>query len=274
MDRKLTVVLALATALGACDRMGTEAAGGARVSLSLVTSTAAAAAQPRGDLLPAGDVAPGGLDVERVQLLLRDAELKREDDDGCEEEDDACERFRTGPVLVDLPLDSRVVTPFTAAITPGTYDGLRLRIQEPEDRTGERAAFRAEHPDWPRKATVRVTGSFDAGSGAVPFDIFLPVSVRVERDLVPPLVVDAATDPGALNVTVAVDVSGWFLSRDGRPIDPTAAAGDDRLLKTVADNVERSFRALRDDDRDGHDDVADDRGHGHDDHGGDDHGAH
>jgi hypothetical protein len=270
MDRKTTAVLALTAALGACDRMGTEAAGASRVSLSLVSSTAAAT-QPRGDVIPLGDDAGSSLDVERVQLLLRDAELKREDDDACEEEDDACERFHSGPVLVDLPLDSRVVTPFTAAITPGTYDELRLRIQEPDDRTGDRAAFRAEHPEWPRKATVRVTGTFDAGDGAAPFDIFLPVDVRIERDLVPPLLVDDATDPGTLNVTVAVDVSRWFLTRDGRLIDPTAAAGDDRLLKTVAENVERSFRAVRDDDRDGHDDDgADDRGHDQD----DDHGGH
>jgi hypothetical protein len=271
MNRKLTAALALAAAFGGCDKVGTEPAGSPRVSLSLMSASAAApaASRLRRDVVPLSDGSGSSLEVEGVQLLLRDVELKRQDDDACEEEDDSCEKFHAGVTLVDLPLDSRLVTPFSSPVPEGVYDRLEMRLQEPEDRTGDRAAFQADHPDWPRKATVRVTGSFDSGSGAEPFDIFLPVKLKIERDLDPPLVVDDSTDAATINLTVEVDVESWFRDRDGGLIDPAAAALDERLMKQVEENVRQSFRAVRDDDRDGHDDG---HGHGSDDDGGDDHG--
>lgn len=274
--RRLAAALALAAALGGCDRVGTEPAGGAaRVSFSL-TSAPTTATQVLAALIPATDSSGTSLNVERVQLLLRDVELKRENDDACEEEDDACEKFHSGPTLVDLPLDGGVVTPFAAPVPPGSYDELEMRIKEPDDRAGDLARFQADHPDWPRKATIRVTGTIDDGSGPHSFDIFLPVDAKVERDLDPPLLVDADTDPGTINLTVAVDVENWFRDRDGQLLDPRVIAQDSRILEIVRNNVKDSFRALRDDDRDGHDDrgSGDGRG-GHDDGSshGDDHGG-
>lgn len=247
-------LLAACTVLAAtgCDDTGLLPERVPEVTLSLAVPGVAGGA--RAALGPATDASGRSLDIGRVQLLLREVELKREEDDDCgTEDDDACEKFVAGPLLVDLPLDGGVVTPFSAPVRPGVYDEIELRIKEPEDDNGDRARFRREHPEWPRKATVRITGTFDAGGGegAQPFDVFLAVDQEVERRLSPPLVVDADTDPASVNVTLAVRVDGWFRTRGGRLIDPRALGVDD-LAELVEENVERSLEAFCDDDRDGH----------------------
>jgi hypothetical protein len=203
---------------------------------------------------PIGDAEGRVLRLERAQLLLRRARLKRADDDDCgRRSDGSCGTFAVGPVLLDLPLQGGVITPFVGPIRPGVYDEIELRIREPEDDNGDRARFRAEHPDWPRKATVRVRGTFDAadGRGARPFDVFLEVDAEIERALRPALVVDGATDPASVNVTVRVRTAGWFRAAGGRLLDPRRIAGDRELAERVAQNVERSLEAFRDDDRSG-----------------------
>jgi len=266
-------VLAVCAALAAagCDDPGLSPERAPQVTLSLAVPGGASGV--RTTLVPVTDPSGRSLEIGRVRLLLREVELKRAEDDDCgAEDDDRCEKFAAGPMLVDLPLDGGVVTPFSETIRPGVYDELELRIQEPEDDEGDRARFRREHPEWPREATVRVTGTFDAGrgAGAEPFDVFLAVDAKIERRLSPPLVVDAETDPASVNVTLALRVEEWFRTRGGRLVDPRAL-GDDDLAELVEENLERSLEVFRDDDRDGRHgrggDADDDRG---DDHGGSD----
>ncbi|MDB4898193.1 MAG: hypothetical protein JWN53_1, partial [Gemmatimonadetes bacterium] len=71
-----------------------------------------------------------------------------------------------------------------------------------------------------------------------------------ERAFNPPLVVDATP----LNVTVGVDLDTWFKSSSGALIDPSTANAGGANAGVVAENIKRSFRAFRDDDRNGHDD--------------------
>ena len=274
MTMKRTGLLAACAAmaiLAGCDEAGTGPVDGARLSLSL---SAASTTQPsvRANQIPVGDGAGRTIDITRVQLVMKEVELKRVEDRDCEGSDDSCEKFEAGATLVTLPIGGGVVTPFTEAIAPGTYDELELKIAEPEDDNGERAAFYAAHPEWPRRATVRVTGTFDNGAGAQPFDVFLGVNAKVEREISPPLVVDASTDPQSVNLTLAVDVESWFRDRAGSFIDPRSIATSPALLAAVNNNVRASFRALRDDDRNGDDDHRG-RGRGGDDAPGDDYGG-
>lgn len=242
------------------------------------TFTLAVPAAPAGFLgaaVPVTDRDGRSLDLTRVQLLLRSAELKLQTDDGCVGDDDDCEKFVTGATLVDLPVAGGVVTPFSTPIRPGVYDELEIRIKEPDDDNGDRARFQAAHPDWPRKATVRVRGTYDAGDGAgpQPFDAFVEVDAEIERQLAPPLVVDATTAPGVVNVTLSVDIAAWFRASGGRLVDPRRLAGDDELAELVEENIEESLEAFRDDDRDGRDEGDDDDASGDDDDADDDDGT-
>ena len=251
-------VLAAAASTAGCDGLGIGAERTPAATLTLAVPTPSTGA--RASLVPVTDGTGRTIDVQRVQLLLRSAQLKRVEDSDCAEEDDACEKFTTGYALVDLPPAGGTVTAFTTPIRPGTYDALRIRIKEPEDDNGARARFRAENPDWPRKATVRVRGTFDAGggAGARPFDVFIEADADVRRTLSPPLVIDAETDPSAANVTLSVAVAEWFRTRSGSLIDPARLASDRTLAREVEENVESSLEAFRDEDRDGRDESDDD----------------
>jgi hypothetical protein len=252
-----------ATLLAACDDLSTSPARSPEVSLSFTAPSAGSAGSGGTPSAAAGPITDGAgrrIELERVQLLIAEVELKRLRHDECAEEDDACEKFQSGPSLVDLPLDGGVVTPFTSSITPDTYEELELEIDQPEDDDGSRARFAAAHPDWPRKATVRVTGSYDAGTGggAQPFDVFLEIEAEIEREFATPLVVDAATDPASINVTVEIALGDWFRRSGGELIDPRVLATDANLMDIVEENVEQSFAAFEDHDGNGRDDSDDD----------------
>lgn len=197
------------------------------------------------------------LDVQRIQVVMEELELKRALQDQCIDDDDACEYFETGPVLIELPVAGGVITPFDVAIPADTYVELELEIDDADDDSTS-ADFFAEHPSWPREASIRVVGTYDANDGAGPqaFDVFLEVSAEIERELVPPLVVTESTQD--VNVTVQVDVAAWFRTVGGDLIDPRALTASDDLLSQVEDNIEGSFEAFEDDDRDGDSDDDDD----------------
>jgi hypothetical protein len=280
IDRmNLCVALAAAVGMAACDGSAVSPSGsrGAQVTMSLTTaSSALISSSVRAALVPSVDVSGHKLDIARVQLVLRDVDLKRVEDDACETGHDGCAKFKAGPVLIDLPLSGGVITPFSEKIAPGTYDRVELKVHEPDDDNGARAAFYAAHPDWQKKATVRVTGTYDSGTGAQPFDIYLAANLEVKQDITPPVTVDSATSPSTINLTLGVDVDSWFRTASGALIDPRSTTADRQLLNVVTENVKRSFRAVRDDDRNGDEDHGGDRGKsgkGGDDKGGDDKGS-
>jgi hypothetical protein len=123
-----------------------------------------------------------------------------------------------------LPVNGSVVTPITTQVIPGTYTELEMKVN-----------------------TVRVQGTYDGQ----PFDVTVTVNEDLETDIRPPLVV---TETSPANLTVAVDISHWFMASDGGAIDllNLSAAGSSRL----ASNIKISFDAFEDDDRSGssHDD--------------------
>ena len=196
------------------------------------------------------------LDIQRIQVVLEELELERAMHDDCDAltgDDDACEKFEAGPVLIELPVEGGVITPFSMPIPADTYDELELEIDEPDDDSTA-AQFFAAHPGWPEDVSVRVVGTFDANDGAGPqaFDVFLAVESEIERDLVPPLVVTEDSPP--VNVTVSIDIASWFRREDGSLIDPRALSADGGLRDEVENHIDDSFEAFEDEDHDGHDD--------------------
>jgi hypothetical protein len=215
------------------------------------------------------DASGNTLTFEKVEMVLREIELKRADRDVvCGEDDrnsdddsnddssdsssaDDCEELEFGPVLVDLPLGGGAAQVFTVEVAAGTYDELEFEIHKPEDDgDADDAAFLAAHPDF-RRISIRVTGSYNG----TPFTYTTDLSEEQERALVPPLSLSTAT---TTDLTLLIDVNTWFRTAAGTLLDPASANEGGPNESLVENNIENSIDAFEDDDRDGDDDDDDD----------------
>jgi hypothetical protein len=172
----------------------------------------------------------GTLTIDEVRLIVAEVELKGEDD-SCElaaQGADDCADFEAPPRFFDLPLDGAPVQAFVGLIAPGTYKELEFEIEDLEDdETDEafaqeiaalRADILAEFPDWPRKASALVVGTFEGPTGATSFRVYIDAEIEIERDLIPNLVV--AEDGGAAtDLTVDIRLDRWFMLADGSVLE-------------------------------------------------------
>lgn len=240
---------ALALGVAACSD-GTGPGGGRQVTLSVATGSAQAAAAS------ADSVTLGGhtLVLDRVELVLREIELKRLFDD-CDDDrsssrsgssDDDCEEFSTGPLLLDLPLTGGPERVVTIQADTGTYSEVEFEIHKPEDDPGDNQ-FLQQHPEF-RRVSIRVRGRYDGQ----PFVFITDLDVEQEYDLVPPLVVTDATET---NLTLVVTVIDWFRVR-GALVNPLLGLKGQPFESEVKENIKRSFEVFEDRDHDGrrHDD--------------------
>lgn len=187
------------------------------------------------------------LEITSVQLVLREIELERLSDDDCDDvpgASDDCEEFEIGPILLTLPLDGSIVQIVEAQIPADTYDELEFEIHKPEDDTPEDLAFLAANPTF-KGVSIRVEGTFDGEEFVFEQDM----DAEQEIDLSPPLTVTEASGP--IELTLSLDVTGWFVTANGSLIDPRTANKGGPNEDLVEDNIERSFDVFEDDDLDG-----------------------
>jgi hypothetical protein len=250
------VMVAPAVALGACTSNGgtlsfsvtSRQAGAPAASAPFAAAAVAPAVTASGD----STVIALGSDtviVRSVELVLRQIELKRSDVPACDavEGNGDCEEFETGPTLVALPLGSTAIAQQVAINAPaGTYDALEFEIHKPS--SGGDAAFVAAHPDF-ANISIRVTGTYSQAGTRSDFVFTSDVDQSEEMNLVPPLVVQ---DGQAANVTLRVDIGGWFLNAaKSALVDPASANPGQPNQSVVANNIQNSFKAFEDDNRDG-----------------------
>lgn len=248
------VALAAVAALAACDD-STGPQAGASLSLSVATAPSAVlAAAPTGAyplaLAETYNDGANELVLTRVALVLEEIELERLLDDDCdllEGSDDECEEFEAGPFLLELPLDGSVEQVISMDVPPDTYDELEFELDRPDDDDQAERDFVQAHPEFDR-VTIRVEGTWNGE----PFVFTTDMEAEQELDLNPPLVV--AADSGPINVTLSLDISGWFMDGAGNLIDPRTANKDGENQSLVEGNIERSFDIFEDHDRDGDDD--------------------
>jgi len=251
---RLLGAISLAAGLAACSDGASAPGSGAQISFNVATH-AAGAAPSRPLASPDTIVDAGGnvLVLTKVELVLKEIELKRQNDDACDSlggENDGCEEFETGPFLLDLPLGVGVSHQVTITADSGTFDEIEFKIHTPED-DGDAAdqAFVAAHPDL-QNVSIRVTGTFNG----VDFVFITDLNADEEVTISPPLVVAA---DGNVDVTLMVNVAGWFLN-SAAVIDPSLALKGGPLEGVVKNNIEASFDAFHDDNHDGHDDDGSD----------------
>jgi hypothetical protein len=269
---KLAVLATAGALLAACGDSDTNGGNGPGttpvVSFNLAARPAAATVAGLASLAEPytiTDASGNSLTFEKVELVLREIELKRADRDVvCGEDDsnsdddsnddssddssaDDCEELEFGPVLLDLPLGGGAAQVFTVEVASGTYDELEFEIHKPEDDgDANDAAFLAAHPDF-RGVSIRVTGSYNG----TPFTYTTDLGEEQEQALAPPLSLATAT---ATDLTLFVDINNWFRTGAATLIDPASANEGGANESLVEDNIENSIDAFEDDDRDGDDD--------------------
>lgn len=284
---RLAAAAAFAGALAACSDGASGPTARSQVRFNLATGSSTAAALLVSDTF-ATDT--DTLVLDSVQLVLRDIKFQRVNEDACDNEDhddgddhdddddsssspsilpaslhddhgeddgddghsDACESFNAGPYLLDLPLGPEVVKAFSVAVDTGTYEQVRFKIHKPEDDSGDARdiAFLAAHPEF-EKISIRATGTFNGE----PFVFTTDLNAKERLALVPPLVV--ADSMQSVDVTIKVDLSGWFSNGSGGLVNPASGNKGEPNADLVKDNIRDSFHAFRDDDRDGEDDDDD-----------------
>jgi hypothetical protein len=187
--------------------------------------------------------------VRSAQLVVRKVELKRSDVATCDaiEGNDDCEEFETGATLVSLPLGSALITQqVSVAVPAGTFNALEFEIHKPS--SSDDAAFIAANPDF-ANISIRVTGTYSQSGTRSAFTFTSDVNQSEESSLVPPITVQEGQ---TLNVTLRVDVSGWFLNGAKTAlVDPASANKGQPNESVVANNIQNSFKAFEDDNHDG-----------------------
>lgn len=284
LARPVALLVVSGLAVG-CATDGAGPTGTTQVTFRLATGAASAT----GPIALLSDTLASGNDtlvLDQVQLVLRDIRFKPEDDDGCEGSDDdsgnddddslsvaafdgddddadedGCRSFNAGPYLLDLPLGPEVTRGFSVAVDTGTYDELRIKLHKPRSDSGDQRDidFLAQHPEFD-KISIRATGSFNGRAFIFESDL----NAEQEMEFDPALVIaDSVTN---VDVTIKVDLTGWFADGAGDLVDPGTANKGGPNDSLVRDNIRDSFRAFRDDDHDGEDDDHDDGDHDDDDH--------
>jgi hypothetical protein len=247
--------------LAGCSGAGTGPTGGAPVVLK-VASRAASQPAPSTVAFDVTSPEPGTftdgantLVLTRVELVLREIELKRADREGlCSGEgDDDCEELELQPRLLEVPLSSGPERSFTASVAPGRYDEIEFEIHKPENGSGDDsdAGFLQQHPEF-AGVSVRVEGSWNGE----PFTFTSDVNAEQEVSLDPVLVVSEGG--GDTELTLFVDLSTWFADGAGSLVDPRTATEGGSNQTLVENNIKRSIDVFEDRDDDGRrDDDAD-----------------
>lgn len=282
MTLRLATAAALAGILAACSSDGSGPTSRNQVTFNLASGSSAGSALLMGDTVAN---ATDTLVLDSVQIVLRDIKFQRVNEDACDNEhnddgdddhhgsgdaaggimpasmhdggnddgddgqSDACESFNAGPFLLNVPLGPEVVRAFSVAVDTGTFDQVRFKIHKPRRDSGDTrdVDFLNAHPEFD-KVSIRVVGTFNGA----PFVFTTDLNAQQRMALSPPIVV--ADSVQNVDVTIKVDLAGWFRNGDAVISPETANKGGDNE-HLVKDNIQDSFHAFCDHDRDGHEDT-------------------
>jgi hypothetical protein len=188
--------------------------------------------------------------ISRVELVVREIELHRAGvtADCSSGGSGDCEELEFGPLLVDVPLGTPgAARNFSVQLAPGTYDKLELKIHTPSSARDDDASFVQQHPDL-AGVSVRVTGTYNNGPE---FTYTGNLEAEMEFALNPAL---TASETGATDLTLFVNLDTWFRGTGSALIDPLTANPGQPNESLVEQNIRNSLEAFEDEDHDGRDD--------------------
>ena len=231
--------LSLTTVAAGCSGgLDVNADAGLQLQVATVNGNAPAASAP--------ETIAVGTDVivlQSVQLVLRQIELEGAEGACADSTLDDCAEVEIGPMIVDLPLDGGAEHAISAQVPAGVYDEIKFKVHRPESGSADDQAFIQAHPTF-ADVSIRVTGTWNGE----PFVYEAQQGYEQEISLATPLVVTDA----AAHLTLATDVGIWFVNEAGSGlVDPRLALTGLAFESLVEHNIELSFEAFEDDDRDG-----------------------
>ena len=265
-----TSLLAVA-ALAACSD-GTSTAGDGQVAFQVAARTVSADVAATTETVSLGSDA---IVFDKVQLVVRKIRLEGARSAACEDDNDAaetggethrsdsadahvssqldaehhsadCAEAEAGPILVDLPLGGGAARSFDATLPAGTYRELHFQVHVPTGTAADQA-FLAANPDF-AGVSIKASGTFNGTH----FDFTSDVEASQNVELGTPFTVAAQ---GTTSLTLNVDLSGWFRNAGGTGlVDPASALKGQPNESLVANNINASFHAFRDNNHDGADD--------------------
>jgi hypothetical protein len=184
--------------------------------------------------------ANGTLRIDDLRMVVAEFELKGDDDvNTCGDDDgaaDDCDDFNAGPMFIDLPLTGGSVPIGSGDVPAGTYREVEFEVEDlddDEENPAERARIdqlwqqiRAQFPDWPRDASLLVTGIFTpAGGQPQTFRAYVEAEIEIETELSPRLVVGQGE---SRTVDVLLDPASLFRS-GGNVLNLAQASGRNEL---------------------------------------------
>ncbi len=208
------------------------ACGGSNLSLS-VRAGAPAASSARDLTLSNGIV------LTRVRIVVREIKLELAKSPDAGSGDFEEHEMAVGPYLVDLSgasLDSGAPAELTSASLPaGTYKEIKFKIHRA-------TATESTDPGIQAMAAAGASIIADGTIDGAAFSFSTPMDVEQELEG------NFALASGG-NLTLNVDATTWFGSATAR-LDPR----DPSVKGQIESNIQHSFKAYRDDNKDGHED--------------------
>jgi len=158
-------------------------------------------------------------------------------DDSSSDDGDSA-RFEAGPFVLDVPLGRTAEAFVSVAVPEGSYGRIEFVIQRFTSRLFD-ASILEEHPDLVG-SSIRIEGTFDDGTGAVPFVYRTDLQMTQKIDLDDPLVIDETS--GATELTLHLGLDTWFVDDAGVLIDPATAndggANEHRVEGNIRDAMD------------------------------------
>lgn len=223
-----TLIAAALVALAGC--------GGSNVSLSV------SAGAPGGASAKALTLS-NGIVLSRVRIVVTKVELElaKSADAGAGDWEE--HEMKLGPFLVDLSgptLDSGApATVASAALPAGDYKEIKFKIHKPESTEPGVAADAGVQAMATAGASIIADGTIDGAA----FSFSTPMDVEQEIEG------DYALGANS-NLTLNVAATSWFGGAGSARLDPR----DPNVRSQIEGNIQRSFKAFRDDNKDGHED--------------------
>lgn len=226
---KASVALILTALLVAC--------GGSSTSLSVRAGSPSAPKVARSAL----DL-QNGIVLSHVRIVVTkvEMELAKTADAGLADLEE--HEMKAGPFLIDLSgptLDSG--TPATIAssdIPAGTYKEIKFKIHKPQTTEPGVSADAGLTAMANANASIIADGTIDGATFSY------STQLDVEQELEGNFVLDGG------NVTLNIDTSTWFGGAGAARLDPRNAGNNSQ----IENNIKNSFKAYRDDNKDGHED--------------------
>jgi hypothetical protein len=213
------------------------ACGGGSMSLSVRTGA------PTGTVASSALTLSNGVTLSRIRMVITKVELElaRTADAGAADLEE--HEMKAGPFVIDLSgtaLDSGAPVSVASADLPaGTYKEIKFKIHKPEQTEQGVSADPGLTAMAAAGASIVVDGTIDGN--AFTFSTPMDVEQQLEGSF------DLASGG---NLTLNVDATSWFGGSGSARLDPR----DTSMRSQIEANIQRSFKAYRDNNHDGHED--------------------